>query len=308
MNVELPQQPFTLENARAGGLSPDDVRGLVRARRVRRVLQGVYVDARVPDSVLLRAAALSRVVPQGSLVCRRTAAWLYGVDVMAVGAHLIVPPVEIVVPKGKTPPRRNGCHGYVASLAAHDVQLIHGIAVTTPLRTAADLVRWMSRTEAVVALDAMTHAGIVCLEELAAELPRWAGDRGAARGAEILTLAEARTESPGESRLRLRIMDAGFPRPEAQIEFFENGMLRYRLDLGYRERRKATEYDGEADHSSVEDRTHDQARRLWFAAQGWEVLPVGKAEVYGSGHALELAVGELLGLTPRFRRPIPGWG
>jgi len=34
----------------------------------------------------------------------------------------------------------------------------------------------------------------------------------------------------------------------------------------------------------------------------------GKGEVLGNGFALELAVGELLGLTPRFRRRVPGWG
>jgi hypothetical protein len=301
-------QPFTVDDAAAAGLSRDDLHGLLRAGAVRRILHGVYVTAHRPDSLRLRAAALARVIPAGSLVCRRSAAWLYGVDAMAVGAHLTVPPIEIVVPTSRTPPRRPGVRAYTAELGLGDVHQVDGVAATTPLRTAADLSRWLPRTDAVVAVDAMTHKGIPHLDELAAELPRWKGERGVARAAEVTSLAEPKTESPGESRLRLRIVDAGFPRPEAQVQFFEDGVVGYRLDLGYRKRRKAIEYDGEASHSGAADRRYDEERRQWFDARGWEILSVGKGEVYGPSRALEFAVGELLGLTPRFRRPIPGWG
>jgi len=74
---------------------------------------------------------------------------------------------------------------------------------------------------------------------------------------------------------------SGFPRPEAQIEFFEDGVCKHRLDLSYRKRRKAAEYDGEANHSTAVHREYDERRRLWFDARGWEILSVGKGRCTG---------------------------
>ena len=53
------------------------------AGMLRHVVHGVVIDSAVPDSTALRAAALARVCPQGSVVCDVTAAWLHGVDIQA---------------------------------------------------------------------------------------------------------------------------------------------------------------------------------------------------------------------------------
>jgi len=151
----------------------------------------------------------------------------------------------------------------------------------------------------------LTHRGLTSPDELASELPRWTGRRNIARAAEVISLAEPKAESPGESRLRLRIVDAGFPRPEPQIEFFEGGVLVYRLDLGIQALRRGMEYDGEHQEEQVE---YDARRREWLGRRGWEYLSFDKGHVLRADFALELAVGELLGITPWRRSPVPGWG
>jgi hypothetical protein len=98
--------PFTLADVAAAGFRRDDLRLLVNEGDVRPVCHRVYISSDVPDSATLRAAALKRVMPERAVICRRTAAWLHGVDVLALGAHVEVPPVEILVPAGTAAVRR----------------------------------------------------------------------------------------------------------------------------------------------------------------------------------------------------------
>src|SRR5687768_10732267 len=115
-------QPFTAVDADTAGFTPGLLAGLLRAAVVRRVVQGVYVDARIPDSLQLRAAALSRVVPDGTLVCRGSAAWLYGVDVMPMTRHPAIPLVEVMVPANVSVPERPGCRAFSGQIERRDVE------------------------------------------------------------------------------------------------------------------------------------------------------------------------------------------
>jgi hypothetical protein len=65
-------RPFTRTEALAEGIEAAAVRTMVRRGRIRRVVQGVYVDSAVPDSLELRAEALAKVLPDDSVICRQT--------------------------------------------------------------------------------------------------------------------------------------------------------------------------------------------------------------------------------------------
>ena len=298
--------PFTLAQLPDLHLTPYGLRQLLACGSVRSLLRGVYVDAAVPDSLVLRARAAALVVPPHVVACRRTAAWLLGVDTLAIGAHLSVPPVELVVPEGEAPVRRHGCRGFVAQLRPEDVTYLAGpveVRLTALLRTACALVRWLPRRDALAAVDAMLHAAAVLLPELYDGLERFAGQRNVNRARELLPLAEPRTESPGESWLRLRLLDAGFPRPQAQYEVYEaDGLLVARLDLALVQHRTGLEYDGEEHHTSPADRAYDARRQGRLTRMGWQVCSFRREHVLGHGNELELAVGELLGIVPRLPR------
>ncbi len=157
---------------------------------------------------------------------------------------------------------------------------------------------------ALAALDMFTHRGLVTLPELLAGVEPLAGFPGIRQARELILLTEPDTESPGESWLRLRLVDAGFPRPRPQISIVDaSGREIYRIDLGWPDLKLGLEYDGQEDHSSPRQRAHDQARRADLDRRfGWTVRGVGRGEVLGRDPALELAVGEWLGRRPLLPR------
>lgn len=301
--------PFTGRHARCLGWSPDDVRRFVRDGHVRRVLRGVYIDAAVTDDLRTRARALVKVVPAGHVVCLRTAGWFLTADVLPIGAHRAVPPIDLMAPSGAAGPRRAGCCGRTGPLAPHDVVHVDGVDVTVPSRTTADQLRLLRRPDAFAAVDAMRRATGVEPEAVAEVLDRFRGQRGVVQARQLLALSDPRAESPQESRTRLRCVDAGFPCPEPQIEVFdESGRLLARLDMGYRKERKGLEFDGDQFHHTIEQVRHDQERRASVERVGWAVSVVTTEHVFGRGLVFEGVVSELLGVAPRLTRHHPKYG
>jgi hypothetical protein len=269
---------------------------------VRQVVRGIYLDSGLVDDLPTRAEAVARILPQGAAISRRTAAWLFGVDVRAPSELTTAMPVECTVPLGTEPLRRPGVRCFVAMLGP-DVHERFGVPCTTAVRTAVDLLRWEPPHLGLGAADALAKRGAVGVEELVAAVERWRHHRGVDKARRLAHLVEPLTESFGESWLRLRIVDAGFPRPSVQIEVCDRfGRIVYRIDLGWPERGIGVEYDGEEYHDAPEHRRHDlERRRRLEEAFGWTVVGVGRAEVLGRSLALERGIGELLGLEPKIR-------
>ncbi len=276
-------RPFTRAEARDAGWTDNRLSKLVDTGLIRRLLHGVYVDALAPDTIELRAAALCLVAPADAVVCRRTAAWLYGIDAFALRELDESPAVECVRP-------------------------IRRRATRLRPATAVHLARHLRRPFALSAVDAMLHAELIGPAALRAAVARYPRHPGIVQAREIAGLAEPLTESPGESWLRLRVLDAGFPRPEAQV-VVRGGDRVYRLDLGFREPgpdglRLGLEYDSDRWHSGRAADLRDETRRAGLRALGWTILPVRRGDVWGRKPDLELAIGELLGIQPRLPR---GW-
>lgn len=295
--------PFTSLQARDLGISRKRLARLVAAGRVRRVLDDVYADSRVPDTIDSRCQAVALVLPEGAVVARRTAAWVHGVDLFGPGGACESLTVECVTPSPFARVRRRGVRGYVADLDMDDTVLRNRVPVTSKVRTAVDLARWLTRPHALAAIDAMARAGLVTQAQMMEFAHRYPRYRGIAQARELIGIVEPRTESPGESWLRLRIIDAGFPRPEAQIAIEVDGREIYRLDLGYPDLRIGLEYDGEEFHGSPEAKRHDEARREDLRRRfGWDVHGFDRGHVWGVHPDVELAVGELLSQQPRLPR------
>jgi hypothetical protein len=167
-----------------------------------------------------------------------------------------------------------------------------------------DLLRWLPPHEGLALVDAMAARGVVTATALPAAVERFAGAPHVAQARYLAAIVEPLTESPGESWLRLRLVDAGFPRPEAQIAVPDAGTPgHYRLDLGWRRWRLAVEYDGEEFHDSPEQRQRDERRRSDLDRRfGWTALGVGKGDVLSRSMLLEHTVGGLLGIEPKISR------
>jgi hypothetical protein len=272
--------PFTAAMASDLGVSRQNLRTLVSLGFVRRVLREVYAISQAPDDMWMRTRALSLVLPQEAVVTDRTAAWLHGVDILPRGSRLGVPPVH-AFHTTDTRMERDGIASGRRGLASSDITVIHGVRVTTALRTALDLGRLLWRFDALAAIDGFLRIGVPH-DLLSAEMGRFRGYRGVRQLRALVPLGDPRAESPGESALRLHWYDAGLPRPELQVWVCDHdGTLLYRLDIALLQPLYAVEYDGEDHHSSDEDKEHDLERREWCSRErGWYFEVFTKIDVY----------------------------
>jgi hypothetical protein len=296
--------PFTRERAVEEGIDPRRLRQLLDDGLIRRLLRGVYAVTQAADSVLFRAQALGLIVPACAVVTDRTAAWLHGVPILERGSHLTPPPIS-VCETADSRVRRPGVDGRRRQLLDHDVMVLHGLRVTTPLRTGLDLGRRLWRFDALAAIDGVLHIG-VDHDELQEETLRFRGHRGVRQLRALAPLADGRAESPGESALRLHWLEAGLPPPEPQFGILDDhGREIYRLDVPLPGARYAAEYDGEEFHSSDADIEHDDQRRRWIRQErGWTIDAFRKDDV--CGRATDIAARLRAGFT-RAKKSITIW-
>ncbi len=273
-------EPFTKSQARTLGVSRRSFEELLRAGLLRRVLHEVYAASQAPDDMVMRAMALALVVPEAAVVTDRTAAWLHGVDILPRSALTTPPPLDIAHIEDSRV-RRPGVDGRRRGLIPTDITSIHGVRVTTGLRTALDLGRLLWRFDAPYAIDGFLALGVPH-ELMAAEIGRFKGYRGVRQLRALAPLGDGRSESAGESALRLSWYDAGLPKPELQHWICsDDGVAIYRLDITDPETLYAAEYDGEEFHTSEEHQRHDAVRREWISEErAWTIDAFTKADVY----------------------------
>ncbi len=291
-------RPFVLDDE---VMSPKRLRIELRDGTLRRLLQGVYVDARVADSREVRVQAVERIRPPHGVACSETAAWIMGLDVHPPGRRFDVTPT-FLVPHGRTRIVRRGVDSRQARLGPHDVTEEFGSLCTTAVRTASDLLRRQYRPYALASVDQMTRADLVDLDELSATVMHLKGYPGIRQARSLVVLVDPRAESPGESWTRLRLHDAGFPPPELQVAVIDIDGIERRLDMAYVLQKVAIEYDGAGHHASLVDREHDRHRREGLTQQwGWRWGVAGRADIFGPDSTFEELVGEYLGLSPLAR-------
>jgi very-short-patch-repair endonuclease len=278
--AELLDRPFTTEQAARHGVTPKMLRG----SPWRHLSRDVWAHRDLPDTREIRRQAAALVVSKDAVCCGLTAAWLFGVDVRQ--PHDI--DMRVSFPKGRRPRHRPGLSVCQETLELDDIVVIGGLGVTTPVRTAFDCLRWLGPVEGLVVADALSHVGLVDIEELSAYFASKRRLRNLRRGGAMVPHIEPKTESPMETRMRWRMVSRGLPRPEAQIEVYDEQARRMRrLDLGYRVQRTGVEYDGSL---HWEQRREDDRRRDALRAVGWEVLVFSWADVHSTGGDLERQV------------------
>lgn len=289
--VPLPlDRPFTAREARQeAGLHHGQLRALVREGLLRHPIRGVYADPRLPDSVDLRCAALRLVVPADCVIVDRHAGWLHGAEmILAPGEHLAQQPIRVFRPSGHGRVRNGLADSGERNLTSRDVMEVDGLRVSTPLRTAWDLGRQRWTDPAIAGLDQMLRLDAFSKEELVAGVERFRGMRWVRTLRALAPLADGRAESPPESILRLRWLEAGLPTPEPQVEVWHDGGFLARLDLGNEELRLGAEYDGEEWHSSPAQLAHDRARRGDVESRtDWVIVVLRKENLFGHHQDVE---------------------
>lgn len=149
---------------RAADLTANDVRGLLRARKLLRIRHGIYVDAgawegldpfREQPVLRMRAAAMS--------LTSTTYAFSHDSSAIALGMGAPDPRTALVhVSRTKVhgDAVRAGVKHHLAPYLPGEVVTIEGLPVLDPARTALDMVREHGRAHGLAACDAAMRHGV----------------------------------------------------------------------------------------------------------------------------------------------------
>jgi Protein of unknown function (DUF559) len=287
-----PDGPFTRSDLADLGVTESALRRAQRCGEVRAVLRTVFAATHLPDTIELRARAVARAVRPHHVVTDRTAAWLHGVDAHVYAEHDDVLDIEACALRGHEPTTLPGVDGRTRDLRPHDVMTLHGVPVTTPLRTALDLGCCLRRREAFAAMTALARLHGMTSRDLVRELGRFRRRRGVIQLRGLAGLVDPRIESEREAWVLLGIADAGLPLPEPQVWIEIDCVPTYRLDFAYRRARVCVEYDGlDAHQKTLDQRARDERRRTWLREHGWIVIVVRVGDF--TADALDRWLGEL---------------
>jgi hypothetical protein len=255
--------PFTQEEAIRVGVTRKQLRGAAYCR----LGSGLYRWAGLKESPHLKLTAVARRLPAGAAFSGRTAAWLHGLDVEPCD------PIEVIC-RG----HRAGASVIRAALTRESIVMQRGLPTTSPLRTVVDLGGRDPLTEGVVAADMFRHAGLVTIAQLRTYITQHPGAKGIARLRRVVDLAEPKSESAMETRLRMLLVLAGLPRPEVQGSIHDDqGNFLGRPDLLYRDRRLAIEFDGGNHRDRIVD---DNRRQNRIIGAGYRLLRFTASDVY----------------------------
>lgn len=153
--------------------------------------------------------------------------------------------------------------------------MVDGMCVTTPARTALDLMRRYPIAIAVAAVDALAQAVELKPADIELLVDRYRGRRGMKAARAALELIDSGAQSPKETWLRLLLLRAGFPRPQTQIPVRnEWGWPEAYLDMGWEDVKVAVEYDGDQHRSSRAQYVKDIRRSEMLERTGWIVVRV----------------------------------
>jgi very-short-patch-repair endonuclease len=297
---ELTKGPFTLEEARAAGLTLSALTG----KAWRRMGAELYCLADLREDPWRLLLAWQRSLPAEVVFAGATAAWLFGLDVDPID------PVEIVVPPDSGIRPRVGLAVRRCELLPAEVVSIRGLRATALPFTLAGLCLRRPAVEALVAIDMAVCAGLTDAAALARYAVAAKGRHGAGRLRSLAAIA-APAESPMETRLRWLLIQAGLPQPEVQTNLHDDkGRFIGRADLYYPAAKLILEYDG-GNHR--ERLVEDDRRQNLLINAGFRLLRFTATDVYHRPEVIEAQVrGALISgwsrgvrraSCPRSRRP-----
>ena len=205
--------------------------------------------------VIPALVAVSRRLPD-AVFSGSTAGWLHGLDLPPVD------PVQVTVPNAHIS-NRAGVILRRARLAPDEIVRLKGLPVTSAFRTTVDLGGNRVLVGAVIALDMALHRRIVDLTDLRTFCEANRGAKRVAKLRRAIELAEPATESPMETRLRMLLVTARLPRPQAQVPLHDlAGRFLGRPDLYYASHKRGLEYDGGTHRDNLVEDNRRQNRLL----------------------------------------------
>lgn len=207
------------------------------------------------------------------------------VGALKTGALLTGPSAAALleVPLYGPPPQQVFVRGVTRGKYAPVVRVLSGPAqpatdttdpIVLPATVAADCARVLSRRDAVIVADGLTHAGLCSVDELIVAARAAHGTRSADRIRWMAQNVDPASESPGETWTRLVARSLGF-RLVSQVQV---GALR--LDFVVEGTKLAIEFDGDMKYSGIQGRpaelviVNEKQRQAYLETIGYDILRI----------------------------------
>lgn len=262
---------ITRAQALAAGMSPRQVDHRLACGAWIRDAAGTYRSAAVPVTFGQRCLAACLHAGDDAVASHLSAAVLHGLAGARVGRP------EITVPAGRHHTSPIAVVHRAVSLPRRDRTVVDGIPTTRPARTLVDVAARLTQAEFENMLDDALCRRRATPEAVRAALGRAAvgpGRPGQAALAAALAVwtPGPRPGSPAEMRFARKLVAAGFPLPERQVDVRDRRGRRVAVvDFGYRAERVALEYHG-LDGHGPRRQPHDRARENAIVAAGWHLV------------------------------------
>jgi len=229
--------------------------------RFRALYPDVYLAGDAPPTLAQRTRGAWLWTRRQGVIAGEAAAVMHGAKWIADDI-----PIELIWSNARPP---DGIVTRRDRLGQGESQLIAGLAVTTPERTAFDIGRLIDGDAGIARLDALGNAARFDRYAAEALARRHRGSPGIPRLLSALDSYDPGAESPRETWLRLVLVRDGLPRPRTQIPVPKpGGRGYYYLDMGWEEVMIAIEYDGDH-HRERRVFAKDIVRSEYIAYRGW---------------------------------------
>jgi hypothetical protein len=259
---------FTGDQARDAGYTDSEIQRMRRPKRQPErwwsIRRGVYVVKQWYDGLpeeeqhRVKVAALCLVLTEPAVVSHLSAA-------VELDLEMLDPDLtELHVTRAELKGSRHeaGVHHHAADLPDGDVLRRSGEpTVTKAARTAVDIARECGRIEQGVAVCDSALRGGVTSEELTEVMTRcrsWPGARSASRA---VSMADGRSDNPGESWSRVILTAHGQAPTDLQHKFYDDRGLAGITDFFWEEEMVVGEFDGKLKYGVAPGATPEEAAR-----------------------------------------------
>ncbi|MFW5898866.1 MAG: hypothetical protein ACOCUN_00200 [Jiangellaceae bacterium] len=260
------------------GLSADDMDALLKRKEWVPLRRAAYVHsdrlAAMSDEDRHRAAvhAVVHTLRRPAVVSHTSAVVMHGLPTWGLDLS------EVHVSRTDLHSSRfeAGVRHHQGEIREDDTVTVAGVRVMGIPRTVIDTARISSFEAGVCVADAAFRLEPAAHAATLARLNEMRDWQGARNAGAVVSFADGRSESVGESRLRVLFRNVGLPQPELQVEFHsESGLFVARSDFYFREQRTVGEFDGKEKYQKYlapgeqpgdvvwrEKRREDSLRRL----------------------------------------------
>lgn len=255
---------------RSAGLTPGEIKQLIRAGSLHRLYRGVYAVGHLALGPLAKERAALLACGARAVISHRSAAYLWGLSDQP-------PSATDVTLAGRRCRQQAGFRRHkLARLDRRDIRTKQGIALTSPARTIVDLAAEAGDQELERLIAEARVKGLLREGELEAALERAGSRRGVARLRALLRsqAGKAMTRSEVERRCRRLLEAAGLPQP-----LVNRRLAGFEVDFLWPDHRVVLEVDTITFHGYHRAFERDRRKTMALEDAGYHVIRVTRRQL-----------------------------